>query len=435
TTAQHNTPPHLSHLSNLPSHPIPSTTSLLFFLRSSVLQYHWYEHFPAFRQARFQVDRPQQQQQHPCEMVTMAQCQVVLGLLTFVTALPNVRAVALKGRSDLVFFHREDQVTAASGLRQLDYYDIRCSNYDRNGHRRLSITQVLFGGDGGDEDLYNEACDQGRVQRRMQVDSETDPWCSNDLSGIDSDNGKYCCSNECSACGGFGCRDFGPTCCTSEIAATGRICTKTKEAPCMIDSGSPTPTAPTPTAPTPTTPSPKPETGSTCSNGLPGVDSDNGNYCCLDECSACGGSGCGDFGPSCCISDIQETGRICSETGEAPCFIDGDSPTPTAPTPTAPTPTTLTPTALTPTTLTPTAPTPTTPTPTAPTPTTPTPTAPTPTTPTPTAPTPTTPTPTAPTPTTPTPTAPTPTTPTPTALTPTTPTPTAPTPTTPTPTA
>ena len=61
----------------------------------------------------------------------------------------------------------------------------------------------------------------------------------------------------------------------------------------------------------------------TCSNGVDGTESDNGKYCCLSECSACAGAGCGSFGPECCASDIEASGNLCSETGEAPCLIDG----------------------------------------------------------------------------------------------------------------
>lgn len=57
-----------------------------------------------------------------------------------------------------------------------------------------------------------------------------------------------------------------------------------------------------------------------CSNGLAGVESSKG-YCCTNECSACGGKGCGRFGPMCCNSAIEATGRTCSETEESSCFI------------------------------------------------------------------------------------------------------------------
>lgn len=59
-------------------------------------------------------------------------------------------------------------------------------------------------------------------------------------------------------------------------------------------------------------------TGS-CSNGISGVESDNGKYCCPPGCAACAGSDCGSFGTDCCASDIED---LCSSTRQAPCEID-----------------------------------------------------------------------------------------------------------------
>ena len=47
-------------------------------------------------------------------------------------------------------------------------------------------------------------------------------------------------------------------------------------------------------------------------------------------CGTCGGSGCsnrggGLTGYDCCQSKIVESGRLCSVTGEAPCFMDGEN--------------------------------------------------------------------------------------------------------------
>lgn len=49
-----------------------------------------------------------------------------------------------------------------------------------------------------------------------------------------------------------------------------------------------------------------------------------------DGCGTCGGTGCasrgndiGLTGDDCCAGKILASGRLCSVTGEAPCFIDG----------------------------------------------------------------------------------------------------------------
>ncbi len=49
-------------------------------------------------------------------------------------------------------------------------------------------------------------------------------------------------------------------------------------------------------------------------------------------CGECGGSGCSDrggglTGDDCCHSDIKASGRLCSDTGAAPCMVDGESET------------------------------------------------------------------------------------------------------------
>ena len=51
---------------------------------------------------------------------------------------------------------------------------------------------------------------------------------------------------------------------------------------------------------------------------------DEGHVCCLAECGRCGGVGCSGLTGSaaeCCISNITEHGKSCSDTDEAPCFI------------------------------------------------------------------------------------------------------------------
>ncbi|CAN0398167.1 unnamed protein product, partial [Discosporangium mesarthrocarpum] len=67
---------------------------------------------------------------------------------------------------------------------------------------------------------------------------------------------------------------------------------------------------------------------SSCSNGIPGVQ--NNQYCCKEECGSCGGVGCGTIpgtggSSSCCPSTIELSGKIC---GDAPCIIEGYTPTP-----------------------------------------------------------------------------------------------------------
>ncbi|CAM9604816.1 unnamed protein product [Ectocarpus sp. 12 AP-2014] len=138
--------------------------------------------------------------------------------------------------------------------------------------------------------------------------------------------GDYCCSAGCGECGGSGCSDrggglTGADCCTSDIV---NFCSDTGAAPCIVDGD---------TSPTPTTTT----SGSfTCDGVLKGA------YCCSAGCGECGGSGCSDrggglTGADCCTSDIS---NLCSDTGAAPCIVDGDStgPTPTPPSPSPPTP-------------------------------------------------------------------------------------------------
>ena len=45
------------------------------------------------------------------------------------------------------------------------------------------------------------------------------------------------------------------------------------------------------------------------------------------SCGTCGGSGCSGRGNgqlSCCVLNIRQTGATCSETGAAPCILDGE---------------------------------------------------------------------------------------------------------------
>ncbi|CAM9191796.1 unnamed protein product, partial [Hapterophycus canaliculatus] len=117
----------------------------------------------------------------------------------------------------------------------------------------------------------------------------------------------------------------------------------------------PTPTPPTPTPPSPTPSTPTPPTPTPTSTGAFTCDGvQSGDYCCSLGCGECGGTNCsnrggGLTGLDCCQSKIAASGRLCSVTGEAPCYMDDDSsptPTPTetptsigSPTPASPTPT------------------------------------------------------------------------------------------------
>lgn len=52
----------------------------------------------------------------------------------------------------------------------------------------------------------------------------------------------------------------------------------------------------------------RPAAGTTCSNGIDGVESANGKACCVTECGSCGGVGCSQFSPDlgaddCCVTE------------------------------------------------------------------------------------------------------------------------------------
>ena len=60
-----------------------------------------------------------------------------------------------------------------------------------------------------------------------------------------------------------------------------------------------------------------------CSNGLPGVEHEG--ICCNLSCGTCGGTGCFERPggrDNCCVSSIEDSGRLCSNVGAAPCIID-----------------------------------------------------------------------------------------------------------------
>lgn len=63
-----------------------------------------------------------------------------------------------------------------------------------------------------------------------------------------------------------------------------------------------------------------------CTGDIPGIESADGQVCCVAECGQCGGTGCSSAGPAseCCVTDIISSGVLCSETETAPCtFVDG----------------------------------------------------------------------------------------------------------------
>lgn len=73
---------------------------------------------------------------------------------------------------------------------------------------------------------------------------------------------------------------------------------------------------------------------STCSNGVAGVDNGQG-VCCKENCGFCGGPGCGavqgtNGASDCCPDTIMENsgGAYC---GEAPCVMEGFTPSPVNP--------------------------------------------------------------------------------------------------------
>ncbi|CAM9254537.1 unnamed protein product, partial [Hapterophycus canaliculatus] len=61
----------------------------------------------------------------------------------------------------------------------------------------------------------------------------------------------------------------------------------------------------------------------TLAGGIPGIESSDGQACCVAACGQCGGMSCFAVGPAsdCCVADITERGQACSVTNEAPCYI------------------------------------------------------------------------------------------------------------------
>ncbi|CAN0253180.1 unnamed protein product [Pylaiella littoralis] len=74
--------------------------------------------------------------------------------------------------------------------------------------------------------------------------------------------------------------------------------------------------------PMPTLANPGASPDSTCSNGLSGVEAENGKTCCALYCGTCGGVGCGSRGNAsdCCATEIAFYGEECGVAGASPCF-------------------------------------------------------------------------------------------------------------------
>ncbi|CBN76107.1 Endo-1,3-beta-glucanase, family GH81 [Ectocarpus siliculosus] len=85
------------------------------------------------------------------------------------------------------------------------------------------------------------------------------------------------------------------------------------------------PAVPTPT-PTPVMPVPTATAGAFTCDGV-----ERNNFCCSSGCRQCGGSNCskqeqiGLTGEDCCQNRITASGRLCSVTQEAPCYMDAPS--------------------------------------------------------------------------------------------------------------
>eukprot|EP00752_Nemacystus_decipiens_P013321 g11797.t1 len=143
--------------------------------------------------------------------------------------------------------------------------------------------------------------------------------------------GDICCEASCGTCGGSGCSGRGNgqlSCCTTNIRDVGATCSETGAAPCIIDGDVIVTPEPTPEV----TPEPEtPTTGFSCTGDAGVV---QGDICCEASCGTCGGSGCSGRGNgqlSCCTTNIRDVGVTCSETGAAPCIIDGDTTNPVGP--------------------------------------------------------------------------------------------------------
>lgn len=59
-----------------------------------------------------------------------------------------------------------------------------------------------------------------------------------------------------------------------------------------------------------------------CSNGIHGVESKSGDYCCPTSCGVCDGADCAMGGDGCCGDYIEKSGVMCDDSEVAPCIID-----------------------------------------------------------------------------------------------------------------
>eukprot|EP00752_Nemacystus_decipiens_P008459 g7561.t1 len=161
----------------------------------------------------------------------------------------------------------------------------------------------------------------------MTVSTAEGQTCSNGLAGFESSS--VCCPVGCGDCGGSGCAkfnlDLGKDCCTGHVKDSGVLCSEAKSAPCIIDTATVDPGDDDSVDDT-----------QTCPGNIPGINA-NDKVCCALSCGTCAGEGCSSRpggADACCGSGVKAAQGLCSETGEAPCVLDGEAPTPTPPTPT-----------------------------------------------------------------------------------------------------
>lgn len=130
------------------------------------------------------------------------------------------------------------------------------------------------------------------------------------VPGIKMSGGAACCALSCGECVQDGCNQMNGggnfsnlhACCYWGIYDTGRFCSITEEAPCLVDDR-------------------------TCDGDIPGIQ--EGQFCCPLMCGSCDADDCEDqrsvagFSSSdaCCGTGVLSLGRDCSEVGEAPCSI------------------------------------------------------------------------------------------------------------------
>jgi hypothetical protein len=182
------------------------------------------------------------------------------------------------------------------------------------------------------------------------------PFCSN---GIPNDSGKICCDASCGVCGGVGCKDRPggeAACCGREIKISGKVCASDTDTACFMDVGfcSGGKTNPSKSVCCPAScakcggpgcanlgedccthmikqkPSPlcvdSTSTGCVDPDGYcsVGIESKSGNFCCPDQCGACGGSGCSKRpggADLCCTRKLKTSGLMCADDASTGCQI------------------------------------------------------------------------------------------------------------------